>query len=149
MSKMVKVHNDQLEAQRQAVLMQREKERQEREKEKADREEEKKKKKAEVAAEKRELQDAYNKKILDILKKQGEIRAGEHDRMEQIMNNMQKELEDRWAGRNPEEDFNPEFTEDESVPVAGAPRQLALRQQLVKGPHGNRLRARGRGPSCP
>ena len=81
MSKMVKVHNDQLEAQRKAVLLQKEKERQEREKEKADREEEKRKRKAEVAAEKRELQDAYNKKVLDIMEKQGQIRAGEQDRM--------------------------------------------------------------------
>ena len=109
LSKMVKVHHDQLEAQRKAVLLQREKERKEREEEKADREEEKKKRKVEVAAEKREL------------KKTGEVRAGEHDRMEQIMDNMQKELEDKQAGRVPEEDFHPEFTKDESVPEAGAP----------------------------
>ena len=76
----------------------------------------KKKRKAEVAAEKRELKNAYNRKVLDILKKTGEVRAGEHDRMEQIMDNMQKELEDKQAGRVPEEDFHPEFTKDESVP---------------------------------
>ena len=121
MAKMVKVHNDQLEAQRKAALLQKEKERQEREKEKADREEEKRKRKAEVAAEKRELQDAYNKKVLDIMEKQGQIRAGEQDRMQQIMDSMQKELEAKRAGRNPDKDFNPEFTEDESGPVAGAP----------------------------
>ena len=81
MAKMVKVHNDQLEAQRKAALLQKEKERQKREKEKADREEEKRKRKAEVAAEKRELQDAYNREVLDIMEKQGQIRAGEQDRM--------------------------------------------------------------------
>ena len=57
-----------------------------------------------------------------MLERQGKIRADEQDRMLQILTTLGKEVEDKRVGRQPnQEEFNPEWTEDESGPVATLP----------------------------
>merc|ERR1712087_539707 len=83
-------------------------------------EEELKKKRAEVA-EKRKLNEEYQRKHLEMLQNVGKVRGEEADRMKQILDCLGNEIAQKRAGVHPnQEDENPDWTEDESA-VANAP----------------------------